>query len=64
MDNIINNLSHFGDICAIPLFGMLITYFYNIEKKTRLEYVLLYFAVLGFISDILFTYIYLFSTQK
>ena len=35
------NLSHYGDIIAIPFFGLLILYFYNIKQKTFLEYVFL-----------------------
>ena len=37
MKYIINNLSHYADILAIPLFALLSIYFYNIENKTILE---------------------------
>ena len=53
-----NELSHYGDILAIPLFGLLIIYFYNIKNKNLLEYILLFFSISGFILDILYTYIY------
>ncbi len=54
-----NNLSHYGDILAIPFFGLLVKYFYNIENKSTLEYVLFYFSILGFILDIFYTIIFL-----
>lgn len=57
--NIIKNLSHYGDILAIPFFGLLVFYFYNIENKTIIEYILLFFSVSGFILDILYTFIFL-----
>ncbi len=53
-----NELSHYGDILAIPFFGLLIVYFYNIKNKNLLEYILLFFSICGFILDILYTYIY------
>jgi len=52
------NLSHVGDILAIPFFALLIAYFYNIQHKTSLEYVLFFFSISGFILDIVYTYIY------
>jgi len=54
-----NRLSHYGDIFAIPLFGLMITYFYNIENKTLTEKILLLFSIFGFALDILYTYIFL-----
>jgi hypothetical protein len=58
-NNIINNLSHYGDILAIPFFGLLVVYFYNIKNKSLLEYILFCFSILGFLLDILYTYIFL-----
>ena len=57
--NILNNLSHYGDILAIPFFALLVVYFYSIENKTTFEYVLFLFSIAGFILDILYTYIFL-----
>lgn len=54
----IHNLSHYGDILAIPFFSLLSLYFYNIEDKTTIEYVLLFFSICGLLADILFTYIH------
>jgi len=55
----INNFVYYGDILAIPFFLLLSIYFYNKNKKTLLEYILFFFAISGFILDIIFTYIYL-----
>lgn len=54
----ISSLSHIGDILAIPCFAVLVYYFYNIENKNVVEYLLLAFSALGFILDIVFTSIY------
>jgi hypothetical protein len=51
-------MSHYGDILAIPFFALLTIYFYNIEDKSPTEYILLFFGIIGFIADILYTYIY------
>ena len=58
-NKIIKNASHYGDILAIPFFALLAIYLYNIEHKTTIEYVLMCFAISGFILDILFTCIFL-----
>jgi len=58
MKPIINSISHFGDIFAIPLFALMIFYFNQIEQKTQMEYVLYLFGICGFVLDIIFTYIY------
>ena len=52
------NLCHYGDILAIPFFALLIFYFYNIENKSGLEYVLFLFSISGFVLDIFYTYIF------
>ena len=59
--NIIKNLSHYGDILAIPFFALLVIYFYNIKNKSIMEYVLLYFSIAGFVLDIFYTYIFFIS---
>lgn len=53
------NISHIGDILAIPLFFLTATYFYKIKNKTPIEYVLLTFSICGFILDISFTVMFL-----
>lgn len=57
---IIKNISHYGDIFAIPLFALSVIYFYNIKHKSIIEYLLLYFSISGFVLDILYTYIFYF----
>lgn len=52
-------LSNYGDILAIPFFALLIYYLYGIENKTIIEYVLLLFAVSGFVLDTIFTFLFL-----
>lgn len=59
MDKIYKNISHYGDILAIPFFALLIYYFYTLERKTRFENMLLLFAVAGFVLDIFYTYLFL-----
>jgi len=58
-NKIMKNANHYGDILAIPFFALLIIYFYNIEDKSILEYVLFLFSIIGFLVDILFTFIFL-----
>ncbi len=53
------NLSHYGDVLAIPFFALLSFYFYNIEEKSPMEYVLFAFSLSGFILDVVYTYIFL-----
>jgi hypothetical protein len=53
------NLSHYGDILAIPFFALLSFYFYNIEEKSPLEYLLFAFSLSGFILDIFYTHLFL-----
>ena len=55
----LNNLSHYGDILAIPFFALLLVYFYNIENKSFMEYILFSFSIIGFVVDILYTIIFL-----
>ena len=56
---IINNLSHYGDILAIPFFALIVIYFYKIQEKSLIEYILLGFSISGLIFDILYTYLFL-----
>ena len=57
-NTITKNLSHYGDILAIPFFALLTIYFYNIENKSIMEYVLLFFSISGFLLDILYTFLF------
>jgi len=55
----IKNLSHYGDILAIPFFALLIIYFYNITNKSIIERILLLFSISGFVFDIFFSYLFI-----
>ena len=60
----LNNISNISDILAIPLFLVLSIYFYKLENKSQLEYVLFLFAILGFVLDSFFTYLFLSKKHK
>ena len=51
----IQNLSHWGDVAAIPFFALLVYYFSMIEIKTPLENILMLFCLSAFILDVYFT---------
>lgn len=55
----LQNLSHYGDILAIPFFALMVMYFLKIKNKTKLEYILLLFSISGFILDILYTFLFI-----
>lgn len=54
-----NKLAHYGDIIAIPFFIITFIYFFNIENKTYLEYLIMTFIFIALVCDILFSYLYL-----
>ena len=62
--NNISNISNIGDILAIPFFALLCLYFYRIDNKTPMEYILFLFSITGFVLDTLFTYFYLFRNKS
>ncbi len=49
----------FGDLLAIPFFALSFYYFYNLEDKTNLENILMFFSLAGLILDCLFSAIFL-----
>jgi len=49
------NESHYGDIVAIPFFGLLVYYFYSKRYRSPLENILLVFSISGFVLDTWFT---------
>ena len=61
MDDLITYISNIGDILAIPFFGLLVFYFYNIKNKTKLEHLLYLFSISGFTLDIIFTYLFVYN---
>lgn len=54
----LTNLSHYGDILAIPFFALLIYYFHTIHEKTELENVLYAFSIVGFVADVIYTLLF------
>jgi hypothetical protein len=60
----INNISHIGDIIAIPFFSLLSYYLYNIEHKTTMEYVLFLFSLSGLLLDTIFSFYFLSNLNK
>ena len=58
LNDIMENLSSYGDILAIPFFLLLTIYFYNIEKRSVTENILLLFSIVGLVADILFTILF------
>ena len=63
MKDLLNNLSHYGDILSIPLFFIAAFYFYENESRTPLENLLLFFSISGFILDILFTGLFFYKKR-
>jgi hypothetical protein len=50
----LQNLCHYADILAIPLFFLTFWYFYHLENKTYIEYIIMLFGLGGFIIDTFF----------
>lgn len=55
---ILNEISHYCDIIAIPFFFITLIYFYKIKNKTVLEKLIMFFIFICLIGDISFTYIF------
>jgi hypothetical protein len=49
------NIIHYADIIAIPMFILLSIYFINKKNKTSIENILMLFAICGAIIDSYFT---------
>ena len=58
LNEIMENLRSYGDILAIPFFLLLTIYFYNIERRSFTENILLLFSIGGLVADILFTILF------
>ena len=63
MKDLFDNLSHYGDILAIPFFLLLIIYFVEKETRTPMENLLPLFSVSGFILDILYTILFFYKKK-
>ena len=55
----LQNIFHYADVLAIPLFFTAFLYFYLKKNKTLLEIFLMIFVLCGFLLDCFFTYNYL-----
>jgi hypothetical protein len=60
----LKNISHYGDILAIPFFALLVYYFYMIPNKTVMEYILFLFCISGLVLDIFFTFVFFGSSRS
>lgn len=56
-----HHLSHYGDIAAIPVFILIIIYFYQIENKNPFEWMIFSFSIIGLLFDIYFTIMFILS---
>ncbi len=59
MNWIKNNIAHYGDMAAIPFFILTLFYFYQIESKTSLEYIIMGCLTIALSFDICSTYCFL-----
>jgi hypothetical protein len=55
MNAYISNISHYGDLLAIPFFFALVVYFWGIKERTQFENILLLFCVGALVCDVAFT---------
>lgn len=55
----LENLSHYGDILAIPMFILAFVYFYRKNNRSLVEQILLAFVTIALICDIGFTIIFI-----
>lgn len=53
----LQNLCHYADILAIPLFFLTFWYIYNLKNKTLIEYLIMLFGLSGFIMDTIFVFL-------
>jgi hypothetical protein len=59
-----NNWAHYGDILALPFFILSLYYFYKIDNKSCVEWIITAFLVVCLLGDMLFTYIFLTPARK
>lgn len=58
-----NNVVHYGDIAAVPFFGLAVKYFYDKQNKTDIEKILFLFVLIAFIFDLYFSYEFIKSLE-
>ena len=64
INKIIKSLPPIADIFAIPLWLIMILYFYRIENKTLIEYVLFLFGSIGLVLHLLTFQLPIYITLK
>ena len=64
MNKFVEKLTHIGDMIAVPFFILLTIYFYNIENKTNLEYLLFLFSLSCLFIDFTFSYFFMIGKRK
>lgn len=57
-------LRKIADIFAFPLFVLLLWYLYSKSKRTLIENVLLFFATVGMVADLVFSVEFLTSNRQ
>lgn len=60
----LQNIFHYADVLAIPLFFTAFMYFALKKNKTLLEIFLMLFVLCGFLLDCFFTYNFLSGTTQ
>jgi undecaprenyl pyrophosphate phosphatase UppP len=58
------NMVHYGDVLAVPMFFIASIYFIQKKNKTLLENILTLFVIIGFLADFIFTYNFLIGTAN
>lgn len=56
---VVADASHWGDVAAVPFFGIMVWYFARIPQKTAMEWTLLLFGVAGLVCDVAFSLAFL-----
>ena len=62
MSMFVNRVSHFGDILAIPFFGLMI-YYFSKTNKNNIEKIFYLYSIIGFILDSYFSYLFLYDNN-
>ena len=55
----IEEVIHYADVLAIPLFFLAFIYFLRKQNKTVIEYILMLFVLCGLLLDLTFSYQFL-----
>jgi hypothetical protein len=58
------NIVHYADVLAVPMFLIASIYFIQKKNKTLIEIILTLFVIIGFFADFFFTYNFLIGTAN